>query len=234
MKKLILFFPILLIGLTSNAQDVDYGFKVSRNASYLHGSYIKSQEDITISLEPDLSWRHSMGVFVRYNITTTFSVQPELLYTTRGVHFKENVIIRDQDMRVEGDLTLRYIELPLLLRISNRKPIPQQPVYEPPGYSYNGYTGLSFAYNTSARFSGDLSGDLFGVDFDEPFSSRVRDQFTATDINFILGAGFEYGRHTRFIFDIRYAFSILDIGKDPDFSGDIRNSAVSVMMGVVF
>jgi len=234
MRSIFVLLILLLAASLSHGRDIDYGIKISRDIAFIFGSYTNSAEDIRVDLDPKLTSHFSFGGFARYHLTSALSIQPEFLYTTKGGKFNEEVLIRGQQMRLKGDLTLRYIEFPVLLRLSTYLDRPPPPRYQPPGYTFNGYTGLSFGYNTSARFSGDLSGDVFGVDFDEPFSSRVRDQFTNTDISLLLGTGMEYGRDTWFTLDIRYAISIMDIGKDPDFSDRFRNSSVSVMIGILF
>lgn len=231
---LLLFLPAFLIPVQTQARDIEYGFTLARNISYLHGNYINAEEDIFIAMDPGFSWNYDAGAYLRFNLTQAFSIQPELYYTTRGTQFNEDVIIRNQEMRIDGRLSMSHIELPMLFRLANRKPIPEPPVYVRPGYSFNVFSGFSISYNTRSRFSGDLSGDVFGVDFDEEFSSDVRHQFSDTDINFITGAGMEYGRDTRFTAEIRYKLSVLDIGSDPEFREDMRFSTLSLGMGVVF
>ncbi len=234
MRPLLVVLFVLSTTLSSYGNGFDYGIKISRNIAFILGNYTNSAEDIRVDLDPKLSYRFSIGGFARYHLTSALSIQPELLYTTKGGTFNEDVLIRGQQLRIDGDLTLRYIEVPVLLRLSSYLKRPPPPRYLPPGYTFNGYTGLSFGYNTSARFSGDLRGDVFGVDFDEPFSSRVKDQFESTDISLLFGTGMEYGRDSWFTLDIRYAISIMDLGKDPDFTDRFRNSSISVMIGIVF
>ncbi len=230
----LLILPVFLLPAETLSRNVEYGFALGRNVSYLHGSYTNAEEDITVTMDSDFSWNYDASAYIRFNLSRVFSIQPEVNYITRSTSFNEDVIIRGQDMRVDGRLTMTHVELPILLRLSNRDPIPEPPRYTRPGYSFNIYSGASIAYNTRSRFSGDLSGNVFGVDFDEAFSSDVRDQFNETDINFIAGAGVEYGRHTRLTADIRYKISIMDIGSDPEFREDMRFSTLSLGLGVIF
>ena len=235
MKRVI--FTIVIYFIFSSptlTNPLNFGFKGSINASYFQGDYIYSGEDITLDPEPKLSTRFSAGGFVRYNFTNVISIQPEILYTTRGVRFRDTIEFRNQALDLNGDLTLTYIELPVLLRISTILPDRGPTFVEEPGFTYNAYTGASFAYKTNATFSGRLTGEIFEVDFNERFNNRVWDQFSDTDVSFIIGAGFEYGIKYRFTFDIRYVLSITDIGNDPQFPEDIRNGMVSVFIGAVF
>jgi len=122
----------------------------------------------------------------------------------------------------------------VLLRFTTTLPDRGPTFVQEPGFTYNAYTGASFAYKTNATFSGRLTGEVFGDDFGERFRNRVWNQFRDTDVSLIVGAGFEYGIQYRFTLDVRYVISVTDIGSDPQFSDDIRNGMVSVFMGVVF
>ncbi len=232
---LLLVMPLLFIAAPTHGQGLQYGLQLSKSYSHMHGSFVTTAaEDITVTLNPKLSSRFSGGGFLRYHITPALSIQPGILFSTKGGRIKEDVDIRGREMEIEGNLMMRYIEVPVLLRFGTWIPIPEPPRYHPPGYTYHVFTGLSIAYNTSSRFSGDLKGDVFGVDFDEEFSNSVRDQFQDTDLSIILGAGFEYGLSTRFTFDIRYVLSILDVNNTPGVSSEIRNGTISAMIGVLF
>ena len=237
MKKLrfLIFVYLIFFGQSFlNAQSFNYGFKGSVNASYFHGGYIYIIGDEILAPEPKLSSRFSVGGLLRYNLTELTSIQTELLYTTRGVRFGENIEFRNQILRLNGDLMLTYIEIPVLLRFTTSLPDRGPTFIQEPGFTFNVYTGGSFGYKTNAKFSGRLTGELFGDDFRERFENRVWNQFTDTDFSFIFGTGFEYGIQYRFTLDIRYVLSITDIGNDPQFPEDIRNGMVSVFIGAVF
>jgi len=217
-----------------NAQSFNFGFKGSINASNFFGDYIYTGDEITLDPEPKLSGRFSAGGFVRYNFTEVTSIQSEILYSTRGVRFNENIEFRDQILSLNGDLTLSYIEVPLLLRFTTSLADRGPTFVQEPGFTYNAYTGASFAYKTNATFSGRLTGEIGDRDFGERFKNRVWNQFADTDVSLIIGAGFEYGIKYRFTLDVRYVLSITDIGSDPQFPEDIRNGMVSVFIGAVF
>lgn len=235
LKRFLFLLPVLLIVTPGFSQGLQYGLQIGKSYSHMYGSFVTTAaEDISVSLNPKLSSRFTGGGYLRYYITPAFSIQPELLFSTRGGRIKEDVDIRGRDMRIEGNLMMHYVEVPLLFRLGTSIDFPEPPRYEPPGYTYHLLAGVSASYNTRARFTGDLSGDVFGVDFDEEFSNNVRNQFIDTDVSVIFGAGFEYGRDTRFTFDIRYMLSILDINNDDSVTGEIRNGTITAMMGILF
>ncbi len=235
LKKVLLILPLLLFGTPAIGQGTYYGFNASKNFSHFFGDYVvTAQDDIRVSLNSRLASRFSGGMFIRYHLTENYAIQTELRYTTHGARFTERAVIRNQDMRINGSLMMSYVEVPVLFRFGTWLPKPDPPRYHPPGYTYHGVAGISLGYNTFSRFSGDLSGDLFGVDFNESFSDRVRNEFNDTDVSLVIGVGFEYGRLAKFTFDIRYIVSLLDIGKDPKLSGDIRHGTISTSIGVLF
>jgi len=235
LKRLLLLLPVLLFATEGFSQGLQYGLQLGKSYSHMHGSFVTTAaEDIRLSLDPNLASRFSGGAYMRYYVTPAFSIQPEVLFSTRGGRIKEDVDIRGREMRINGNLMMHYVEIPLLFRLGTSIDFPEPPRYEPPGYTYHVLAGVSASYNTRARFGGNLSGDVFGVDFDEEFSGSVRSQFQDTDLGVILGAGFEYGRDTRFTFDIRYVLSILDINNNAAVSGEIRNGTITAMMGILF
>jgi len=234
-KRYLFLLPFLLLASPASSQGLQFGLQVGKSYSHMLGSFVTTEpEDVRLSLDPYLESRFSGGAYMRYYVSPTFSIQPELLFSTRGGRIKEDVNIRGLDLRIDGNLMMHYIEVPLLFRFGTYIDFPPHPRYEPPGYTYHFLFGVSGSYNTRARFSGDLRGDVFGADFDEEFSENVRRQFADTDLSAIIGLGFEYGRDTRFTFDIRYVLSILDINDNPAENGDIRNGTITAMMGILF
>jgi len=235
LMRYLFLLPVLLFATSGFGQGLQYGLQLGKSYSHVYGSFVTTvDEDARLSLDPNLASRFSGGAYLRYYVTPAFSIQPELLFSTRGGRIKEDVVIRGFDMRIDGNLMMHYIEIPLLFRLGTWIDFPAPPRYEPPGYTYHVLAGVSASYNTRARFSGDLSGDVFGVDFDEEFSGSVRNQFVNTDFSAIIGAGFEYGRDSRFTFDIRYVLSILDINDNPAGNSDIRNGTITAMIGILF
>ncbi len=234
-RLLLLLFPLLLFVMPASGQGLQYGLQIGKSYSHMYGTFVTTAaEDINVSLSPGLGSRFSGGAYMRYYVTPAFSIQPELLFSTRGGRIKEDVDIRGRDLRIDGNLMMYYVEVPLLFRLGTSIYFPEPPRYEPSGYTYHVLAGVSASYNTRAQFNGNLRGDVFGVDFDEEFSSSVRSQFRESDLSVIAGAGFEYGRVTRFTFDIRYVLSVMDISNNSSGNGDLRNGTITAMIGILF
>jgi hypothetical protein len=234
MKRFLLLISLTFIQTASLiAFDINFGLKGSLNVSYLNGTYIYMINDIPLHFNPRLSERLSLGGFIRYNFTGTTSIQSEILYSTRGCHYSEIFEFRNQSLKIDGELTLSYIEIPILIRFSTSLPDRGPTFVQEPGFTFNVYVGPSFSYKTNAILTGRISGDVLGEDLNERFRNRIWNQFTDNDLSIIVGAGFEYGVRYRFIFDIRYAMGLLNIGKDQQFPDDIRYGMVSVFIGTI-
>jgi hypothetical protein len=230
-------FSFILMYASNNSlksQQFEFGLKGGINAANLHGTYIYKGEELILDLATNkVGARFTAGGLIRYYITSNIALQSELLYTTSGTRFHEPVTIRTQDLSISANLTLTYIAVPVLFRLSTTLPNPGKYFIQEPGFTFNVYTGGQYAYKTNAKFTGDLSGIILDLEFAESFVNDVGNQFADTDISFVAGAGFEYGVSNRFIFDIRYVVSLMDIGNDQLFPYKIRNGMVSVLIGVV-
>ncbi|MFO8030737.1 MAG: porin family protein [Cyclonatronaceae bacterium] len=225
----------MLTFLPSHGQGLQFGLQLGSSFSYMHGNFVTTAaDDVSITLSPKLASRFSGGAYFRYYITPAFSIQPELLYTTKGGRIRQDVDFQGQDMRFDGNLMMKYINLPLLFRLGTYNPPPEPPGYSPPGYTYHVLAGASMAYNTDARLTGNLSGNFLESEFSEQFTRSVQNQFRNNDFSVIVGAGFEYGRHTRFTFDIRYELSVQDISNDDATSDELRNGTITAMIGILF
>ncbi len=145
MKKIFVFL-LIFSTLQVSAQTkpkTQYGFRIGMNDNYT--SLKDNQTDIISRLRPDIN----AGVFYRFNLSKTFSFQPELVYNNRGGSLKsfsvnfpetENSILRGNH---------QYISAPLILGIS-----PAKNVYLEVGPEY------SRALNYNKRYGPDRKDDL--------------------------------------------------------------------------
>lgn len=234
-RSSVIFLAMMLTVLPAHGQGLQFGLQLGSSFSYMHGDFVTTAvDDVSVTLSPKLASRFSGGAYLRYYFTPGFSIQPELLYATRGGRITQNVDFQGQDIRFDGNLMMKYISIPLLFRLGTSNPPPEPPLYEPPGYTYHVLAGVSMAYNSSARLSGNLSGNFMGSEFNEQFARSVDDQFNSHDFSAIVGAGFEYGRDTRFTFDIRYELSLQDISNDDAITDELRNSTITAIIGIMF
>ena len=100
MKKLLYILTILILSISnSNAQTIKLGVKAGLNYANLNGSDIKT----------DAITSYHAGIVTEISILDSFSIQPELIYSTQGASY-ENAIDEYKN-------ELGYISLPVMLKI---------------------------------------------------------------------------------------------------------------------
>jgi hypothetical protein len=152
------------------------------------------------------------GVFVSWPIGDIFAIQPEALFSMKGA--KEHVTV----LNVPVDLTVKltYFEIPVLARLN----IPVAGAVRP-----NVYAGPAIGFKMSAKGSAEANGrsgeeDIEGV--------------KSTDIGLVVGGGLEYKLTSgRLLFDVRYEAGLTSINDTAD-ARDIKNAALSFMVGYGF
>jgi hypothetical protein len=240
-------FIICIISLIvfnfSIAQGFSLGIKSGLTTSNMYGDqYIFTHTDpdmedkLELILDPGVALRYSGGIVMRFGITPLLSLQTEILYSTKGAKFKEEIDVFDTNFRLNGHVMLGYIELPVLFHLSTSLP-DQGPLFYPKaGMRYNIYLGGVAAYRTRATFTGVLTGDIFGAPLDDSFKNQVWNQFTDFDYGGVIGVGLEYGtREEGSVFlDIRYVLGLTDIGNNQETNFNLRNTHVTLSMGILF
>jgi outer membrane protein W len=137
------------------------------------------------------------GVFMNYAFNERFSLQPELLYTMKGM--KANLY--DKLISVDVTASFDYFELPVLAVFT----LPGSKNLKP-----RVYAGPSFAYTLSSEL--ELSAWLISASVD--FSSLTQ----KTDFGVVAGAGFDYAIGKRMLtFDIRYQRGFTNVIMTGDF-----------------
>jgi hypothetical protein len=113
----------------------------------------------------------SAGAFFDWSITEAVSIQPEILYTRKGVMTN----LYDGFVTLDADVYFDYIELPIVLKYTFRPGQALRPCL---------YAGPSFAYCLSAE--AELTAWIISATVD--FSSFAN----TTDFGAIVGAGLSY------------------------------------------
>lgn len=154
------------------------------------------------------------GFFAKLPVTRGFSIQPELLYTSKGAKQEYNNIIEGEG---EYRFNLNYVELPVLAVINVAK-------------NFNLHVGPYVSYLAAANIK-NLHED---GDQDE-IAELDADNFNRFDYGLVGGLGVDI---SNFTIGARYSYGLREIGKSGSLSGqvtkDSRNSAVSLYVGVGF
>lgn len=165
-------------------------------------------------LFPDDSQRLGIvgGLFVTVPATDRFSFQIEGLYSEKGISLDAEV----EDIELEGDLRLQYLEVPLLGRAD----------FATPGSSANFYivAGAAPAFKLDARLKVEA--------LDEEETEDLSDDVESFDLGLVGGAGVVFGRAS---IEARYTHGLMSIAKDQDDDEDAaKNRVFSVTIGYRF
>jgi hypothetical protein len=154
------------------------------------------------------------GFFFKLPVTKGISIQPELLYASKGAKETYNNFIEGEG---EYRFNLNYIELPVLAVFNVAK-------------NFNLHVGPYVSYLAAANIK-DLKDD--GT-MDE-ITELDAENFNRVDYGVAGGLGIDL---SNFTIGARYSYGLRDIGKSGSLSGqltkDSRNSAISLYIGVGF
>jgi opacity protein-like surface antigen len=231
MKKLVITLGLVLVfAMSASAQDATEGvgitakgFKVGFNMSNVSvpesdlADYvleiIEDSTGISVGSNETLTG-YTFGVFLTYNLTPTFAIQPELLYTSKGF----SIPITAMDIiTLDLDFRMTYLEIPVLAKLQfgsgSTKPF------------------LLAGPAISLLMSSDM--ELLGQSVD------IKDLTKSTDLGFVFGGGvvFPVG-NGKVTLDGRYTLglsNIVDLPIDiPLVDVDIKNTNLSFMLGYAF
>jgi hypothetical protein len=212
----------VLVAVTANAAvagNTSFGLKAGLNFATI--------TDNPTSWDPNMSFKPGIaaGAFVIYGFNDWLSLQPELLYSQRGVTSK----LLDYDI-VDVDLTasFNYVEIPLLLVYT----VPLKGSFRPIFYAG---PVLSYMLSSEAK----LSASILSVSVDMGSVTHVN------DFGGIIGTGFRWDVGNGMVtFDIRYQRGFTNVITTGDFeingdpqvieADDIKNQGFAFLLGYVF
>jgi outer membrane immunogenic protein len=146
----------------------------------------------------------SIGGFLAFAFANNFSIQPELLYTQRGI---------EGDAPGLGEtfkVKLSYIDLPVLLRIGPSS-----------GRGFHVLVGPSFNFNVGAQL---IIGGTFNDEQD------FKDEIEDVDVGLVVGAGYYGGL---LILEGRYEEGLTNVATRPA-SENYNNRTFIAMIGIRF
>jgi hypothetical protein len=154
------------------------------------------------------------GFFAKLPVTKGFSIQPELLYTSKGAKEEYNNFIEG---RGEYRFNLNYIELPVLAVFNVAK-------------NFNVHVGPYVAYLAEANIK-----DLKDNGTMDEITDLNAENFNRIDYGVAGGLGIDI---SNFTLGARYNYGFREIGKSGSLSGrltkDSKNSAISLYIGIGF
>lgn len=209
MKKLI-FLTILSFGLTaiSHAQIAKTGIKGGLNLSSL------STDD---NNDKNLKVGFHVGVFSKIQLSDAFAIQPELLFSSKGirVNYDESIIANG-----ESKFSLNYIDVPIKLVFNLSEDFEFQ-------------LGPYVSYLVNAKTVTDAEVlNYFQIDSDDEID---RKHFNSVDYGLSAGMAFDLDP---LIIGINYNIGLNQVAKDNDvsydFLGDAKNRVIQLYLGIKF
>jgi hypothetical protein len=189
---------------TESSLKPKFGIKGGVNLSNL---YVDDVEDENMKVGVNV------GVFAKLPVSRGFSIQPELLYTSKGSKLRYNNIFGDGEYR----FNLNYVELPVLAVFNL-------------GKNFNIHAGPYAALLTSANIKrlDNESGDV------DDIADLDTDNFKRFDYGLVGGVGFDI---QNFTIGARYNYGLNEIG-DGGIAGEAtknsKNSAFTFYIGIGF
>jgi len=196
--KHVIFTAFILITTTLYAQQerntAMLGIKGGINFTNLNADNV-DDENIKIGF--------NLGLFAKAPITDMFSIQPELLYSSKGSKLTYRNFLQGEG---EYRFNLNYLELPVLAMVNLSE-------------YFNIHAGPYLGFLTSSNIK-DLNdnGTVSGIrDIDV-------DNFNRFDYGFAFGLGVEI---KGLVAGARYTLGLNEVGKSGNLTGDLTNNATN-------
>ena len=208
---ILIFFLLPNLSLASGISKK--GIKVGLDFAKLHGKHVEDLEDF---LEEDVESRTGfcVGFYLTYSISEMFAIQPEILFTTKGATYQEEIY----DVTLKASVNLSYIDIPVLAKLL----IPTQSSIKPSIFA-GPYVGI----NLSGKSRIEIDGEAEEEDIED-----LKDY----DLGLIIGGDIDFkpaflGKGSITV-DIRYALGLTTLSEEEDV--DVKNGVILLMIGYNF
>ena len=220
MKKILISGAVLLAMIVCAASKVTAQEQQTKEENSLSPKLgVKAGVNLTNMYVQDVSDENmkvglNAGFFAKLPLTRGFSIQPELLYSSKGAKETYNNFLQGSG---EYRFNLNYIELPVLAVINV-------------GKNFNIHAGPYISYLASVNIKNmDDKGNIQGTD------ELNAENFNRIDYGIAGGFGVDV---QNFTLGERYTYGLREIGKSGSLSGDLtkdsKNSAISLYIGFGF
>jgi len=182
-------------------QDPRFGIKGGVNISNMYTEDVDDKNTVI---------GFNTGFFLKLPLTSNFSFQPELLYTTKGAELNYSSTL----ITGAATFSLGYIEMPLLAVINLTENV-------------NIHGGVYLASLTNANVKNVSNVGLFNFE-----DELDKSDFEMFDYGLVLGVGLEFDKVN---LGIRYEYGMKPVGKDRAIIGripDAQNSTLQFYVGI--
>lgn len=206
MKKVILSTLIIFVFGFTNAQtkkETSFGIKGGLNIATWIGDVGNVNSKIGFHI----------GGFAEIKVSNKFSFQPELLYSTQGVTFK-NVLVNvgGIDYSADGKINLSYLNIPILVKYYAMK-------------KFSLEAGPQIGFLTAAKTEATVNGNTVVED--------IKYNFESLEFSMNFGAGYNFTKNISA--GVRYNFGLSNIAKEQSgYKSNVKNSILSLSVGYKF
>lgn len=210
MKHMLLVVVILVFCLGLSAQVV-YGVRAGLNSANWAGENIDNNKSRLLM---------HFGGMMQYQLTPTIIMQPELLYTSKGIELHdEGYHSYDGYWEYSDTITQSYLEIPVLFKYNS----------ELQGFKLQPYLGSSLGILLGAKEKYSYE-DEYGDDSD---TADVKEYINSVDIGLNLGVDAVF--QERFLVGLRYNYGLSNILKKADDNdGYAYNRTIMFNFGYLF
>lgn len=194
---------ILVFAVSAMAGDgTGFGLKGGLNMANMTGDDVGDDNKALLGF--------AFGGFFTYSFSPSIAIQPEVLYSMKGVKYEEG----NETLKYK----LNYLEVPVLLKFSIATDGNMVPFL---------FAGPAFGFLMSAK-----------AEFDDGTNTEetdIKDDLKSMDIGITFGAGFGMAMgEGQLTLDARYTLGMTEINDDPDDPIDLKNTNISIMLGFSF
>lgn len=223
------FCSTLRAGVISFGDNISFGLQGGGNVASFIGDddfteeYLEEsdEEEISIDFDKNAVSGLALGGFVNIPFSDSFSLQPELYYSQKGVNYnwESNTFL---DIEVDIDLDVNYLDMPVLVRYDIDTLFDIVP---------NVYAGPQVGVKVASDSSYDINipEDIGNDEVEEPEEVLDKIEYRSAELGIVAGGGVEMDS---FKFDLRYTMGLTSIDDTDDL--DVRNSVFSIMAGYRF
>ncbi len=219
MKKHLFSFAFLLLGVAAMAQSkIAFGVRAGVVNATLQGDAVQSFQNIITNTGGAVTTQNRTGFygggFVAIPLSESVSIEPGLTYAQKGYQLSGKFGIKGTDIiGGRSQLTLGYIELPVLARVN----VSGLQLFAGPQVAYLSNASLR---TTAGAFGFNLINDR----------RDVRTEFNDIDVSLTGGVGYQFGNGFRVQAAYDHGLSRINSGQ----SIEAYNRAVKVGIGFRF
>lgn len=223
MKRLIvtlvaIITALILFSASVSAQNLTGGVKAGLNISNIYGEHYDIPEEGT-----DCKIGFCAGAFFAYYFNDIFSIQPEVLFTMKGMKWQSEHETQGIPVECNRKWNMNYLEIPVLAKLS----ITTKGSVKP-----NLFIGPYLGLKLSAKYWFECEGASGGASIREWGEGDIKD-INSTDLGLVIGGGFDFAlSQGKLGIDVRYTMGLTRIR---DYEGTSeKHGVISLMLGYSF